>query len=284
MRQWLVAAAALLILGNSALAQERVKFRSLDANATVLDGYLYRAAGEGRHPAVVFLHGCGGMFNRNTGLISALEQDWAAALNAIGYSALMVDSFRPRGIDLTCSPATYNRTVVEARPKDAYGALYYLQKQPFVRGDRIGLIGWSAGGGTVLLTIPRQSRGRPAALPQGDFRAAVAFYPALCSEQRQPASWITEIPLLVLSAAADVWTPLAPCQSFIAAAVARGSQIDLHTYAGAYHAFDAPNLPLRRLPQFTTPAGVVPIVATDPAARADALQRVPAFLARFLGN
>ena len=31
-------------------------------------------------------------------------------------------------------------------------------------------------------------------------------------------------------------------------------------------------------------AGVIPIVATDSAARADGLARVPAFLARFLGN
>ena len=29
---------------------------------------------------------------------------------------------------------------------------------------------------------------------------------------------------------------------------------------------------------------MVPIVATDPAARADLLQRVPAFFARYLGN
>jgi dienelactone hydrolase len=47
----------------------------------------------------------------------------------------------------------------------------------------IALIGWSAGGGTVLRTIPQQNGGRPASLQQGDFRAAVAFYPALCSDQ-----------------------------------------------------------------------------------------------------
>ena len=55
-------------------------------------------------------------------------------------------------------------------------------------------------------------------------------------------------------------------------------------YPGAYHVFDAPDLPRRELPAYVTRAGVVPIVATDPAARADALQRVPAFLGRYLGN
>ncbi len=55
-------------------------------------------------------------------------------------------------------------------------------------------------------------------------------------------------------------------------------------YPGACHVFDAPNLARRELPAYVTRAGVVPIVATDPAARADALQRVPAFLGRYLGN
>ena len=282
--QWLIVAATFFIWGNAAKAQERIPFRSFDSSATVLDGYLYLSTGAGRHPAVVFLHACSGMFDRSTGLISRLERDWASVLNGDGYSVLMVDSFRPRSIDQTCAPATYNPAVVAARPKDAYGALYYLQNQSFVRGDRIALIGWSAGGGTVLRTIPQQSGGRPASLPQGDFRAAVAFYPALCSDQREAASWTSNIPLLVLFGAADVWTPLAPCQNFIAGALARGSRIELHTYPGAYHAFDAPDRPLRRLPQYTTTAGVVPIVGTDPAARRDAFAEVQAFLRRYLGD
>ena len=282
--QWLIVAATFFIWGNAAKAQERIQFRSFDSSATVLDGYLYPSTGAGRHPAVLFLHGCSGMFDRSTGLISRLERDWASVLNGDGYSVLMVDSFRPRSIDQTCAPATYNPAVVAARPKDAYGALYYLQNQSFVRGDRIALIGWSAGGGTVLRTIPQQSGGRPASLPQGDFRAAVAFYPALCSDQREAASWTSNIPLLVLFGAADVWTPLAPCQNFIAGAIARGSRIELHTYPGAYHAFDAPDRPLRQLPQYTTTAGVVPIVGTDPAARRDAFAVVQAFLRRYLGD
>jgi dienelactone hydrolase len=282
--QWLIVAATFFIWGNAAKAQERIQFRSLESSATVLDGYLYPSIGAGRHPAVVFLHGCSGMFDRSTGLISRLERDWASVLNGDGYSVLMVDSFRPRSIDQTCAPATYNPAVVAARPKDAYGALYYLQNQSFVRGDRIALIGWSAGGGTVLRTIPQQSGGRPASLPQGDFRAAVALYPALCSDQREAASWTSNIPLLVLFGAADVWTPLAPCQNFIAGALARGSRIELHTYPGAYHAFDAPDRPLSRLPQYTTTAGVVPIVGTDLAARRDAFAQVQAFLRRYLGD
>ena len=82
--------------------------------------------------------------------------------------------------------------------------------------------------------------------------------------------------------AEDVWTPAAPCQTFLQGALARGARIESQIYPGAYHAFDAPNRQIQQLPAYVTRAGVVPIVGTDPAARQDAFARVPAFLARYL--
>ena len=150
--------------------------------------------------------------------------------------------------------------------------------------DRIGLAGWSQGGAATLHTIGRQSPLRPSNPLPVDFRAAVAVYPGACNEQRQGAGWGTAIPLLVLMGAEDVWTPVAPCRTFLDGAIARGNAIEVLVYPGAYHGFDVPNNPRRELPEYRTRAGVVPIVGTDPAARADALQRVPAFFARYLGN
>jgi len=134
-----------------------------------------------------------------------------------------------------------------------------------------------------MCSIGAQSLGRPAQLPQGDFRAAVAFYPGACNEARQPG-WTSTIPLLVLMGAEDVWTPAAPCQAFLAGVAARGSRVEQQLYPGAYHGFDAPNQPRRELPEYVTRAGVVPIVGTDQPARQDALARVPAFLGRALDD
>jgi dienelactone hydrolase len=285
MKRWAVTAAVVALISwtNTALAQRLVHFPSLDDGPTMLDGYLYRAAGAGPHPAVVFLHGCGGMISDRLGTINTREVEWAKVLNSVGYTVLMVDSFRPRGVVNMCAPGTYNRAVIVNRPKDAYGALFYLQSQPFVRGDRIAAIGWSAGGGTVLGTIPRTSLGRPAVLPHGDFRAAVAFYPGRCRAETWPPTWTTDIPFLVLLGGADVWTPAAPCKDFLDGAIARGSPIHITVYPGSYHDFDWPNMPLHESPKYRTAAGIVPIQGTDPAARQDAFARVPAFLARFLG-
>jgi dienelactone hydrolase len=281
MRNFITAVVALLLWSLAAQAQESVHFPSLDGS-TQLDGYLYRPAGEGRHPAIVGLHGCSGMFSRATGAISPIYREWAAELNRHGYVFLLVDSFRPRKADELCSVQGFDLELYRTRPKDAYGALWYLQAQPFVRGDRVGLIGWSQGGGATLFSIGNRSLGRPETLPQGDFRAAVAFYPGSCNIERQPSDWTSRIPLLVLMGAEDVWTPLAPCKTFLDGAARRGAAIETQIYPGAYHAFDAPNQYRLELPAYRTRAGVVPIIGTDPAARQDALARVPAFLARYL--
>ena len=281
MRTIILLALMLLSFAARATAQEIVHFPSLDGT-TQLDGYLYRPAGEERRPAIVGLHGCSGMFSRATGAIAPIYREWAAELNRQGYVFLLVDSFRPRNANELCSVQGFDLELYRTRPKDAYGALFYLQTQPFVRGDRIGLIGWSQGGGATLFSIGNRGLGRPASLPQGDFRAAVAFYPGSCNTERQPSDWTSRIPLLVLMGAEDVWTPAAPCKSFLDSSIARGASIETQIYPGAYHGFDAPNQYRLELPQYRTRAGVVPIVGTDPAARQDALARVPAFFAQYL--
>ena len=86
----------------------------------------------------------------------------------------------------------------------------------------------------------------------------------------------------MLMGAEDVWTAAGPCREFVQNAKARGASIDGVFYPGAYHDFDFPNQPVHDIPQYVTRAGVVPIAGTDPAARADALQRVPAFFATHL--
>src|SRR5436190_8991792 len=190
----LAALIAVLIWCGGGAAQELVHFPSLEDNgpgqpSTVLDGYLFRPPGDGRQKAIVGLHGCGGMFSRTTGLITPIYRAWAAEFNRLGYVFLLVDSFGPRHHGEMCSIGGFELDLYRKRPKDAYGALWYLQAQPFVRGDRIGLVGWSQGGGATLFAIAAQSLARPSTLPQGDFRVAVAFYPGSCNEQRHPVGW-----------------------------------------------------------------------------------------------
>jgi dienelactone hydrolase len=214
-----------------------------------------------------------------------LYRAWMRALFAKGYDVLSVDSASSRGFGQTCIAGPDRLTMYRDRPKDAYAALQYLQAQPLVQGDRIALMGWSQGGAIALLSINGKSIGRPAALAQ-DFVAAVAFYPGACSERQQstpftqvePQQWTTAIPLLVLFGEADVWTLFAPCEAFISAARARGNPVELKSYPSAVHGFDAPNQQRKELPDYRSPDGRIPVIGTDPEARADAFPRVLEFL------
>jgi len=168
-----------------AVAQDRVAFASPDADpadgrATTIVAWLYRPQGNGPFPAVVGMHGCGGLlvhFRRpHTPVIETMFDDWARHLQAAGYVVLLPDSYGPRGINEICSVKD-REAVSRARPRDAYAALGWLQAQPYVAPERIALIGWSHGGGTVMRSVEASSEARPSVLPHGGFRAAVAFYP-----------------------------------------------------------------------------------------------------------
>lgn len=274
-----------LVLSDAAFAQQKVSLPSLDTDGdgkpVMIDAYLFPVANAtSPTPAVVFMHGCNGMFTRKGG-IDRRELDWAQRFNALGYAVLAVDSFTSRGQASECRGGGTARASVE-RPKDAYGALRYLQRQPGIRPDRIALMGWSHGGGTVLFSIgPRGPASAPDAAQLPDFAAAVAFYPGWCNTRAQGVDWSTRIPLLVLSGADDVWSKAAPCEALMQDVIARGSPVTFHLYPGAVHDFDYPNLPVRRRPEFTNPVThVVPITGTQPEARADAIERVTAFLAK----
>ncbi len=284
----LIASLALSMVCGSGSAQQRLHFPALDgkdgAAPTELDGYLFRPDGPGPHPAIVFMHGCGGLFARATNAIVSRETAWRQQLVAKGFVVLMVDGFTPRDTAEMCSRTSFKEWLYLRRPGDAYAALLYLQGQSFVARDRIGLMGWSNGGGAVLMAVAARSRGRPAGFAGPDFRAAVAFYPGSCSEQRLGADWTTAIPLLILIGQEDVWTPAAPCQELAQSAARRGAPVTFHAYPGAYHDFDWPGLKRRELTAYATRAGVVPITGEDPAARADALDRVTAFLSRHILN
>ena len=280
-------ALALCAVATAAGAQQTVNFTSLDGT-TNLTAHLSRPEGDAPRPGLVLMHGCSGLLDAK-GRILPIYRAWMRALLVQGYVVLTVDSASSRGFGQTCSASPDRITMYRDRPKDAYAALQYLQAQPFVQPDRVGLMGWSQGGGTVLRTINDKSIGRPAGLAR-DFRAAVSFYPGACSEkwqskpytQVEPASWTTHVPLLVLSGEADTWTPFAPCEAFITAAKARGNPIEFKNYPSAGHAFDAPNLPRTELPAYRSGDGPIPVMETNREARADAFPRVLEFLKRHL--
>lgn len=275
MRASLFAVAVFLCATAMAQAQTIVHFPSQTPGwAMQLDAWLYQPKGNDKHPAVVFLHGCSGLLTSKHQPV-ARELSWARYLNERGYVVLMIDSFGPRAVTNMCSTRQIE-SVYMARPYDAGAGFAYLQAQPFVDANRIAVMGWSEGGGTVLYTV-----GSNAVQKNPGFRVAVAFYPGSCNIARLGKEWTTSVPLLVLIGRADIWTRADWCEHALKHAQ---PQAQLVIYPGAYHDFDWPNNPVKRLPQYPTAAGVIPIAGENPAAHADALRRVAEFLQEKLGN
>jgi dienelactone hydrolase len=215
--------------GVAAHANEVVSFPSLDGALTggaptALRGLLLRPAGAGPFPAVVALHGCTGLFDKQGALV-AREAAWGELLTARGYIVLFPDSFGPRGVTSDCEGSV--RPWAE-RSYDAYGALRYLQSQTGVIGERVGLIGWSHGGATVTFAVAPTNMARPTDLPKGDFRAAVAFYPAWC--WYLGVSWTTAIPFLLEIGALDDSIQVPPCIARVRSAIERGAPAQIKVY------------------------------------------------------
>lgn len=270
------------VVMSPALASETVFIPASDGGQS-LRAYYSIPETPGRHPAVVFLHGCGGL--GSGGQPRATYRAWEEILLDAGYAVLMVDSAGSRGFGSTCG-GEGRKAMYQERPGDAYAALAYLQSRPEIDPAGVSLIGWSQGGGIVLLTVSAKSIGRPVPPPARDFRSAIAFYPAACSKRLQtkpftdvdPDDWSTVMPLLVLQGGADNWTLAAPCVTFIESLQARGEPAEIVVYPGAVHSFDAPGIPVHEREGLKTPSGAAPLLGTDEAARAAAIERVLMFL------
>ena len=85
------------------------------------------------------------------------------------------------------------------------------------------------------------------------------------------------MPTLILIGRADDQASAATCQQMVAGARGRSARVAIQIYPGAHHDFDHPNRPLRvRTESIFSVDGTGRVhSATNPAARADALKRVP---------
>ena len=262
--------------GSVAAAQpERVQFASTDgpAGAPVqLSGRWFKAstaaaADAPPAPAVLLLHGCGGMLNRK-GEPTVRIREYAALLNQQGWHALAVDSLTPRGETELCTQRIGTRKITQVqRRQDALAALQWLATQPGVDAGRLALLGWSNGGSAVLAAsnLDHPEVAKSTARP----RIAVAFYPGCEAEARRGYRPVADTVLLV--GLADDWTPAAPCQAL---AGPRGSHtVRVEAYEGAYHGFDglAPLMHRKDVPNGVNPGQGVH-VGGQPAARAQSRQ------------
>lgn len=277
-----VAAMVLLLPGLASAAEDAVVFRSLEG--TTLTARLFKPDGAGPFAAVVMLHGCSGLLT-STGALKARETDWANRFVGMGYAVLLPDSFTARGHHSICQIEDRPVRPWRERPYDAYGALQWLQAQPFVKPAKVALAGWSNGAMALLWTLKDDATARPADLVH-DFVAGVAFYPG-CVDLGKTA-YKARVPMLLQVGLDDTWTLPKPCIALVEEANGRGgARMEIDAYADAVHGFDQPDAPVRtilaRNSAYKTGRKEVR-VGTNPEARRKAIERVSAYLRRALAD
>ena len=233
-------------------------------------------------PAVLALHGCGGLYAK-AGVLSSRYRETAETLHAAGYAVLMPDSFGSRGLRDVCQTRYSDRSLnVNDRVQDARAALVWLAAQPGVDARHIGVMGWSNGGTTTLtLLVQRHTHPQEGEPP---LAGAAVFYPG-CGPLLKHQAVAESVPLLMQLGALDDWTPAQPCVDWACTLKARaGSDVTVHVYEGSYHGFDG-TAPVRLrgdVPNGTSAHGVHQ--GGNPTARVQSLASLQSFWKRVLGT
>ncbi len=178
-----------------------------------LSGQLTRPPGPGPAPAIILLHGCGGL--------GRSMNPWVTRVTGWGYAALVLRSFPARHVRTVCAPENQPEVTPADRAGDAMNAAIALQTVLGIDGARIGVIGFSHGGNTAAtLTRIEFEQFRP-----GLIKAAVDYY-GPCRNARRHGT----VPLLALNGDDDDWGhPPVTCRKF-GESLRVDQPFELHTY------------------------------------------------------
>ena len=197
----------------------------------LLGGELRLPAGvAGRVPAVILIHGSGG--------IGAGPDMWAHILNEAGIAAFILDSFSGRNIVSTVEDQDQLNSL--SMTLDAYRALDALAAHPRVRPDRIAVWGFSKG--AVPAVYSAMERFRTNFGSQNRFAAHVGFYTP-CNVAYDGDDKMGGVPIRLYHGSSDDYVNPAACRALVARLKTAGVDVTLTEYADSQHGFDSPTSP-----------------------------------------
>jgi dienelactone hydrolase len=191
-----------------------------------------------RSPAVVLVHGSGGVGPR--------EDRWAEELRQAGAATFLLDSFTGRGIAFTAEDQSQLTSL--AMIGDAYRALELLATHPRIDPARITVMGFSKGGAVALYAALKRFQRQHGPIG-ASFAQHIAFY-APCYITYVSDEAVTDRPIRLFHGEADEFAPVERCRAYVERLRRAGADAQITEYAGAPHGFDRPGPgPARRYPR-----------------------------------
>ena len=184
----------------------------------------------GRVPAVILIHGSGG--------IGSGPDMWAHILNEAGIAAFVLDSFSGRGIVSTVEDQDQLNSL--SMTVDAYRALDVLAAHPRIRPDRIAVWGFSKG--AVPAVYAAVERFRAGFGSQNRFAAHVGFYTP-CNIAYDKDELMGTVPIRLYHGSSDDYVNPAACRTLVSRLKPAGVDVALTEYADSQHGFDSPTSP-----------------------------------------
>ncbi len=180
----------------------------------------------GKVPAVIILHGAGGVNDHYF--------EVADMLNEMGIAAFVVDSLEQRGIQSWVDILKKLFHSYSTRISDAYAALELLSTHPKIDKRRIAVLGYSHGAGVALFVASEKIR-RSFIADDLRFAASVAYFPG-CTIQFKDIDF-TDAPVLMLLAEMDNICPAEACLDYAQRIKDSGADVKAIVYKGAHHGF-----------------------------------------------
>ncbi len=202
-----------------------------EAPATEAEARLYLppgASAESPAPAVIMLHGAGGVIGNR-------ELRYGRELASLGIAALVIDVFGARR-DMARGFTDRLLNITETmQVADAYAGLGYLDARPEVDAGRVVLIGFSYGAMSTIFAAYEQIA--EAFRPDGlRFAGHVAFYGPCIARFSDPTT--TGAPVLMLAGEKDAIVEPERCREVLADLESGGSDTEFLLYPEAVHQWD----------------------------------------------
>jgi dienelactone hydrolase len=198
-----------------------------DREAVIGGTLVLPRTGNERLPAVILLHGSGG--------VGGYVDLWARELNDAGIATFVLDSFTGRGIaNIMTDQARLGRLTMIY---DSYRALERLASHPNIDPSKIVLMGFSRGGQAALYASLKRFH-RAHLRSDARFAAYVVFYSACNLKLDEDEN--VGAPIRLYHGLADNYVPIGPCREYVARLRRAGKDARLIEYPDAEHNFDNP--------------------------------------------